>query len=52
MAKYFWLVVCIDVKSTDSRKKNIIVNWITKTRKSGEHLRTTYGNTGQVFRPY
>ena len=22
------------------------------SRKSGEHLRTTYGNTGQLFRPY
>ena len=22
------------------------------TRKDGEHLRTTYGNTGQLFRPY
>ena len=22
------------------------------TRKSGEHLRMTYGNTGQLFQPY
>ena len=29
-----------------------IVNWITMTRKSSEHLRTIYGNTGQLFRPY
>ena len=29
-----------------------IVNWITKTRKSAEHLRTIYGNTEQLFRPY
>ena len=28
------------------------VNWITMIRKSGEHLRTTYGNTGQLFQPY
>ena len=27
-------------------------NWITMTRKSGEHLRTTYGNTGHLFRSY
>ena len=26
-----------------------IVNWITMTRTSGEHLRTTYGNTGQLL---
>ena len=36
----------------DVELKNYIMNWITKTRKSGEHLRTTYGNTGQLFRPY
>ena len=30
----------------------IIVNWITMTRKYGEHLRTTYGNIGQLFRSY
>ena len=29
-----------------------IVNWITMTRKSAEHLRTIYGNTGQLFRHY
>ena len=29
-----------------------IVNGITMTRKSGEHLRMTYGNTGQLIRPY
>ena len=29
-----------------------IVNSITVSRKSGEHFRTTYGNTGQLFRPY
>ena len=29
-----------------------IVNWITTTRKSAEHLRTIYGNTEQLFRPY
>ena len=29
-----------------------IVNWITVTRKSDEHLHTTYENTGQLFRPY
>ena len=29
-----------------------IVNWITMTRKSGKHLRMTYGNTGQLFWPY
>ena len=29
-----------------------IGNWITMTRKSGEHLRTTYGNTGQLFRAF
>ena len=34
-----------------SRRINI-VNWITMTRKSGEHLRTIYGNTGQLFWPY
>ena len=28
------------------------VNWITMTRKSGEHLRAKYGNTGQLFWPY
>ena len=27
-----------------------IVNWITMISKSGEHLRMTYGNTGQIFR--
>ena len=32
--------------------RNNIVNWITMTRKSGEHLRTTYENTGQLFRCY
>ena len=26
--------------------------WITMTRKSGEHLRTIYRNTGQLFWPY
>ena len=29
-----------------------IVNWITTTRKSAEHLRTIYGNTEQLFRHY
>ena len=29
-----------------------VVNWITLTRKSDEHLRTTYRNTEQLFRPY
>ena len=29
-----------------------IVNWVTMTRKSNEHLRATYGNNGQLFRPY
>ena len=29
-----------------------VMNWITMTRKSGEHLRATYGNTGQLFRTY
>ena len=29
-----------------------MVNWITMTRKSAEHLCTIYGNTGQLFRPY
>ena len=28
------------------------MNWIIITRKSGEHLRLTYGNTRQLFRPY
>ena len=28
-----------------------IVNWITMTRKSAEHLRMIYENTGQLFRP-
>ena len=30
----------------------LLVNWIIMTRKSGEHLHTTYRNTGQLFRPY
>ena len=31
---------------------SVVVNWITMTRKSGgEHLRITYRNTGQLFRP-
>ena len=34
------------------KSKNYIVNWINMTRKSCEHLRTTYGNTRQLFRPY
>ena len=34
----------------DFKSSNYIVNWIT--RKSNEHLRMTYGNTGQLFRPY
>ena len=34
------------------KKRNYIVNWITKTRKSGEYSRATYGNTGQLFRLY
>ena len=29
-----------------------IMNQITMTRKSGEHLRTIYGNTEVLFRPY
>ena len=29
-----------------------ILNWITMTRKCGEHLHMTYGNTGQLFWPY
>ena len=29
-----------------------IMNWITMTRKSAEHLRTIYGNTGHLFRSY
>ena len=29
-----------------------IVNWITMTRKSAEHLCTIYENTGQQFQPY
>ena len=29
----------------------LIVNWITMTRKSGEHLYTTYRNTRQLFQP-
>ena len=29
-----------------------MVNWITMTKKSGKHLRMTYGNTGQLFWPY
>ena len=33
-------------------KYNNIMNWITMTRKSGEHLGMTYGNTGLLFRPY
>ena len=28
------------------------LNWITSTRKFGEQLRTTYGNSGQLVRPY
>ena len=32
--------------------RNYIVNWNTMTRKSSEHLRTTYGNTGRLFRSY
>ena len=32
--------------------KKMIVNWITMTKKSDEHLRSTYGYTGQLFRPY
>ena len=32
--------------------RNYIVNRITMTRKSGENLCTTYGNTEQLFRPY
>ena len=34
------------------KKRNYIVNLITMTRKSGEHLRTIYGKTGQLFGPY
>ena len=32
--------------------KNNYLNWITMTRKSAEHLRTIYWNTGLLFRPY
>ena len=28
------------------------MNCINMTRKSGEHLRATYGNMGQLFQPY
>ena len=34
------------------KQRNYIANWITPTRKSGEHLHVTYGNAGQLFRPY
>ena len=27
------------------------MNWITMTRKTGEHLGTTYKNPGQLFQP-
>ena len=27
------------------------MNWIIMIRKSGKHLRTTYGNSEQLFRP-
>ena len=42
--KYFYIFLF--------KKGNYIVNWITMTRKYGEHLRMTYGNTGQLFQPY
>ena len=32
--------------------RNYIVNWITMSGKSGQHLCVTYENTGQLFRPY
>ena len=32
--------------------KEWFVNWMTMTRKSGEHLLSTYRKTEQVFRPY
>ena len=33
------------------KERNYIANWIIMIRISGEHLRTTYGNTGLLFRP-
>ena len=38
--------------STRVANFTLFVNWITITRKSGEHLRTTYGNTGQLIRSH
>ena len=29
----------------------VLNNWIITIWKSGEHLRVTYGNMGQLFRP-
>ena len=34
------------------KSRNYIVNCFIMTRKSGEYLSATYGNTGHLFRPY
>ena len=46
------LYLSLDSFALKSEKINLIktLNWITMTRKSGEHLRTTY--TEQLFWPY
>ena len=58
------LVVCIvnlffffdqsgnDTMSEDTKTNAHQVNLITMPRKFTEHLCTTYGNTGQIFRPH
>ena len=40
--------------STSNNVRNLsrFSNWITMTRKSGKHLRTTYRTTEQLFWPY
>ena len=50
--KYFLRVNWRFQRCRRQLKNRNIVNWITMTRKSVEHQRTIYGNTGQLFRPY
>ena len=39
----------LDPTLVKTDERNTIVNWITMTRKSGEHLRMTNGNTGSIY---
>ena len=43
---YYYVFLCVFFFLFKSR--NYIVNWMTMTRKSGEPLYATYGNTGQL----